>query len=73
VVGKRYVRRAVQRNRIKRVIRESYRRHRAGLPSVDVAILLKRGSAPETDNSNLIRCLDELWKQLVARHHRATG
>jgi ribonuclease P protein component len=38
VVGKRVLRRAVDRNRAKRVIRETFRNTRADLPRVDIIV-----------------------------------
>jgi ribonuclease P protein component len=40
VVGKRHLKRAVDRNQIKRVIREAFRRRRSSLPDVDVVVQL---------------------------------
>ena len=36
---------AVQRNRIKRVLREFFRRHQTGLPAFDLVIMAKKGAA----------------------------
>lgn len=38
VVGKRALRRAHERNRAKRVLRETFRRHRPTLPAMDMVI-----------------------------------
>ncbi|MGO8763180.1 MAG: ribonuclease P protein component [Desulfobaccales bacterium] len=35
---------AVQRNRVKRVLREFFRRHQAGLPAFDLVIMAKKGA-----------------------------
>jgi ribonuclease P protein component len=35
---------AVQRNRVKRLLREFFRRHQAGLPKVDLVIMAKKGA-----------------------------
>ncbi len=40
VVGKKLVKRAVDRNRVKRVIREEFRRCRPNLPPVDLVVRL---------------------------------
>lgn len=40
IVGRRHARRAVDRNRIKRQIRESFRTHAADLPACDVVVQL---------------------------------
>jgi len=36
---------AVERNRVKRVLREFFRRHKTGLPAVDLVIMAKKGAA----------------------------
>ena len=36
---------AVQRNRVKRLLREFFRRHQTGLPAVDLVIMAKKGAA----------------------------
>jgi len=36
---------AVQRNRVKRLLREFFRRHKAALPDVDLVIMAKKGAA----------------------------
>jgi ribonuclease P protein component len=36
---------AVQRNRVKRVLREFFRRHRTRLPAADLVIMAKKGAA----------------------------
>src|SRR5574343_1088467 len=40
VIGKKQLKRAVDRNRVKRVIRDQFRRQRAELPAVDLAVRL---------------------------------
>jgi ribonuclease P protein component len=44
VVGKR-MGKAVQRNRVKRLLREFFRRHHSKLPVVDLVIMAKKGAA----------------------------
>ena len=34
----------MQRNRVKRLLREFFRRHQAGLPAVDLVIMAKKGA-----------------------------
>jgi ribonuclease P protein component len=36
---------AVQRHRVKRLLREFFRRHKTGLPAVDLVIMAKKGAA----------------------------
>ena len=64
-VSKRVSKRAVMRNRIKRVVRESYRQHRGGLPAVDI-LLVARSSAAQQDNASLREDLAKLWPKLAA-------
>jgi ribonuclease P protein component len=56
---------AVTRNRIRRTIRESFRLHRAALPSVDV-LLIARGRAAEQTNATLRAELQSIWCRLAA-------
>lgn len=66
VIAKKHVRRAVQRNRIKRVIREGFRQRQAALlggQGIDT-IVLARGGVDKLDNSALQHLLDGLWRQL---------
>lgn len=45
LVATRRLGKAVQRNRIKRVLREFFRRHRTTLPAFDLVIMAKKGAA----------------------------
>jgi ribonuclease P protein component len=65
VVSKRVSKRAVDRNRLKRLIRDSFRRWSSRLPCVDL-VLIPRGSAVPLAGSELLRDLDTLWKRLAA-------
>lgn len=65
-VSARTVGNAVNRNRIKRVIRESFRNNSAGLPSVDV-VVNTRPSARASLNKQLAERLDQHWQTLVKR------
>ncbi len=62
-IAKKEVKSAVVRNRIKRVVRESFRRHRAVMPALDLVVLARRGTA-EKDNSELYRSLQRHWSRL---------
>ncbi|MFY0991639.1 ribonuclease P protein component [Halomonas sp. C05BenzN] len=64
VFSKKNVRRAVDRNRLKRLARESIRLQQQRLPSVDIVILARRG-AHELDNDTLHRQLHGMWKRLA--------
>ncbi|WP_018918396.1 ribonuclease P protein component [Vreelandella zhanjiangensis] len=63
VVSKKNVKRAVDRNRFKRLVRESARLRQDHLPSMDIVILAKRG-VQYIDNETLFRQLHGMWKRL---------
>ena len=65
-VAKRHVRRAVDRNRLKRVIRESFRAHQHTLGGIDVVVLV-RGDAASNPNDRLRAALDRHWSELLKR------
>ena len=61
-VSRRVSKRAVQRNRIKRQIRESFRLRQAELSSIDFVVTAKVGSAEQV--SKMLREeLDKLWSR----------
>ena len=64
-VSRRVSKRAVVRNRIKRQVRESFRKLRLQLPHLDVMVVA-RGSAASQDNAILRADLDRLWQRLAA-------
>lgn len=59
-VSRRVARRAVDRNRIKRLIRESFRAHRRSLPAEDY-VVLARSAAVGAESRELHESLDQLW------------
>lgn len=63
IIAKRHVKHATKRNRLKRVIRESFRYRQAHLPDIDVIVLARPGVAL-LDNDKLYQQLDRLWTQL---------
>jgi ribonuclease P protein component len=69
IVGRRQLRRAIDRNRIKRRVRESFRLCYATLPRIDVVIRLHR--TPEAD-ADLRVALVTLWQRLVTATHKPT-
>ena len=57
---------AVERNRIRRVIKESFRLHQDGLPAVDL-VVSARAKARDAAGALLRESLDWLWKKVAAQ------
>jgi len=72
VVAKKNVRKAVDRNRIKRLIRESFRHHLPELPSLDIVVLVRKEAA-QADNGQLLMALDKLWSRLIRQATEAAS
>ncbi len=64
-ISKRVSKRAVERNRIKRLLRESFRRVRHQLPPVDLMVMA-REQAAGVPGPQLLAEIDGLWKKLLA-------
>lgn len=62
-VARKAVRRAVQRNRMKRLIRNSFRERRQQLAALDIVVLVK-ADAPAFSNQALYDRLARLWQEL---------
>ena len=62
-VSRKVSKRAVERNRIKRLIRESFRAEREGLPALDI-LVIPRTSAAGTPNPVLSADLGLAWRKL---------
>lgn len=69
VIAKKNVRLAVQRNRAKRLMRESFRHHQQLLEGLDIVILARR-DLDKLDNAALTSCLETLWQDLIRRRNR---
>ena len=66
VVAKKNIRLAVQRNRIKRRIRETFRLQQAHIGSID-AIVLPRSGADQLSDQELNLQLAQLWQRLAKK------
>ena len=68
IIAKRHVRTAVARNRVKRLVRESFRRRRQQLPALDL-VVLGRSGVHRLDNQTLLGILDDVWTRLEKQAH----
>lgn len=62
-IPKRQIKRAVQRNRLKRVIRESFRTWQSKLVGLDI-IVMARSGAERLTNLELRNALDKHWHKI---------
>lgn len=72
VIAKKHVKKAVSRNKIKRVVRESFRNTRKNLPEIDVIVLARQG-ADTLDTSDLLTILNGLWKRVNKKYSKISG
>lgn len=68
VIAKKQIKHAVQRNRIKRLVRESFRHHQHEMPALDYIILARSGLI-ELDNQQIREMIDGLWFRLKRPTH----
>jgi len=66
-IAKKRVKLAVQRNRIKRIIRESFRLNQHELPAIDMVVMVKSG-IDHLDNNEINQQLSKIWRKINQRH-----
>ena len=66
-IAKKRVKLAVQRNRIKRIIRESFRLNQHNLPPIDMVVMVKSG-IDKLDNQEINQQLIKIWRKINQRH-----
>lgn len=63
VIAKKHIRLAVQRNRIKRILRETFRLQQNNLESLDFVVLARKG-LDELDNEQLHKLFNKQWNKI---------
>jgi ribonuclease P protein component len=71
VIAKKHVRHAVQRNRIKRLIRESFRHRQQYLAGLDVIVLARKGMG-ELTNAVITEQLSQQWLRVLRKASQQT-
>ncbi len=71
VIAKKHIRNAVERNRVKRLIRETFRVKQQQLPYIDVIVLSRKGMNDLT-NAELLEQLNIQWQRLIRRAKKDT-
>lgn len=66
VIAKKHVRKAHDRNKIKRICRETFRLRQHKLPPIDAIVLARRG-ADKLSPDELHSILNGLWKRITKR------
>ncbi len=65
-ISKKHIKRAVDRNRIKRIVRESFRQHQDELPALDFVVMAK-GGAQEQGSAVLFESLMRHWQEFCVK------
>jgi ribonuclease P protein component len=71
-ISRQKVRLAVGRNRLRRLVRESFRKRSGLLPSVDL-VVLARDAARGATNREITASLDAHWARITTAGTKATG
>jgi ribonuclease P protein component len=67
-IAKKRIKLAVQRNRIKRIVRNSYRLNQHQLPNVDMIIMAKTG-IEKLENKTIQHQIEGLWQKIIRRSY----
>lgn len=74
VIAKKHLRKAVDRNHFKRLIRESFRHHQHKLLGIDIIVMSRKG-LETLSNSDFNRQLGQQWQRIIkkSRQHGLTS
>lgn len=72
IIAKKNVRLAVHRNRIKRIIRDGFRRYQHDLTNIDIIVLVKHG-IDKLDNPEVHAKMDKLWRKVAHKAAKWNG
>ncbi|WP_331345094.1 ribonuclease P protein component [Cellvibrio sp. UBA7661] len=74
VMAKKHIRLAVERNRMKRLTRESFRLYQQDLAGLDIVVLSRKGM-DSLSNTDFNQQLNQQWQRIFkkVRHHRLTS
>lgn len=64
IVAKKHIKTAVQRNRLKRIIRESFRLRQAEFGTIDLVVLARQG-LDQLDNKEVLAQINKLLDELL--------
>jgi ribonuclease P protein component len=62
-IAKKHCKQATARNRIKRIVRESFRQHKALLSGLDI-VVMNQPAATAADNRRLFASLEQHWRRV---------
>ncbi|QFY89306.1 ribonuclease P protein component [Magnetovirga frankeli] len=65
-IAKKNLRRAVDRNRVKRLTRESFRQSWGDLPALDIVVLAKK-EVRLASNKQIFQSLESFWQKLMGK------
>lgn len=71
VIAKKNIRLAVQRNRVKRSIRETFRLKQHNLPNID-AIVLARSQLDTLSDKALNKLFEQSWQRVIEKANKPT-
>jgi ribonuclease P protein component len=63
IINKHQVKRAVDRNRLRRIVRESFRLHKNALKKLDIVMMMRSECTPLSKKA-LREIIDNLWSEL---------